>query len=268
MVITLTGKRISEAAPHARWPGFLFVSRQIWIAAGSPFVHPHPSQHSGSPFSSCAPGDPSPPGLGSCALGSPLRPGSTAGPCPAQPPRCRGRCPRASGSRAAPLRTWRAARLWRAGGPPDRPAVRPLRVRVAQRPASTSVGMPPPDAPGGDWPAALACMRTACDRVKASMNGSGCDAACAYSRAVSAWVRGLPKDGGSRAALQQPDSVRSAASRLPAQPPALGQARVAFTEAVRRARSLAWPRAHRARHVSQACTLSSRVRALAACASA
>ena len=118
-------------------------------------------------------------------------------------------------------------------------------MRVAQRPASTSVGMSAVDAPGGDWPAALACMRTACDRVKACMEGSGCDEARVYSRAVRAWLRGLPEDGGSRVALQQPDSVRSAAGRLPAQPPALGQARVEFTEAVRRARSLA-PQAHEA----------------------
>lgn len=154
-------------------------------------------------------------------------------------------------------------------------AVRAVRVRVAQRPAPTSDGMSAVDAPGGGWPAALACMRTECDRVKACMVASGCDEARAYSRAVRAWVRGLPEDGGSRVALQQPQSVRQAAIRLPAQPPALQQARVAFTEAVRRARSLVAPAVQpvprqpvpRGRGgVSKASTLT--VRALAAPASA
>ena len=54
-------------------------------------------------------GDPSPPGLGSCALGSPLRPGSTAWTLPLRSRRAaEGARPRASGSRAAPLRTARA----------------------------------------------------------------------------------------------------------------------------------------------------------------
>ena len=192
----------------------------------------------------------------------------------ASPSPLRSRCaadgalPRASGSRAAP--TSRAGAQRASGGLggclTDR-AVRAVRVRVAQRLAPTSDGMSAVDAPGGDWPAALACMRTARDRAQACMADSGCHAALAYSRAVGAWVGGLPEDGGSRVALQQPDSVRSTANRLPAQPPALQQARVAFTEAVRRARSLAARPVPRGMHlgrggVSKACTLT--VRALAA----
>ena len=182
-----------------------------------------------------------------------------------------GALPRASGSRAAP--TSRAGAQRTSGGLggclTDRagPAVR---VRVAQRLAPTSAGMSAVDAPGGDWPAALACMRTACDGAQACMADSGCDAALAYSRAVGEWVGGLPEDGGCKGALRQPQSVYYAATALPAQPPALRQARVAFTEAVRRARALApsAARARRAQPVSKACTLSSQVRALAAPASA
>ena len=143
----------------------------------------------------------------------------------------------------------------------------PARACVAQRLARTSAGMSAVDAPGGDWPGALACMRVARDRVQACMAGSTCDAARAYSTAVGEWVGGLPEDGGRKEALQQPASVRYAATELPAQPPALRQARVAFTEAVRRARALASSTARRQR-VSEACTLSSQVRALAAPASA
>ena len=124
------------------------------------------------------------------------------------------------------------------------------------------------DAPGGDWPGALACMRVARDRVQACMAGSTCDAARAYSTAVGEWVGGLPEEGGRKEALVQPQSVRYAATALPAQPPALRQARVAFTEAVRRARALASSGASRAQPVSKACALSSQVRALAAPASA
>ena len=123
------------------------------------------------------------------------------------------------------------------------------------------------DAPGGDWPGALACMRVARDRVQACMAGSTCDAARAYSTAVGEWVGGLPEDGGGKEALVQPRTVRNAAEALPAQPPALRQARVTFTEAVRRARALA-SSAVRRQPVSKACTLSSQVRALAAPASA
>ena len=123
------------------------------------------------------------------------------------------------------------------------------------------------DAPGGDWPEALARMRVARDGVQACMAGSTCDAARAYSTAVGEWVGGLPEDGGGKGALRQPQSVYYAATALPAQPPALRQARVAFTEAVRRARALASSAARR-QPVSKACTLSSQVRALAAPASA
>ena len=111
----------------------------------------------------------------------------------------------------------------------------PARACVAQRLARTSAGMSAVDAPGGDWPEALARMRVARDSVQACMAGSACAAARAYSTAVGVWVGGLPEDGGGKEALVQPDSVRQAATALPAQPPALRQARVAFTEAVRRA---------------------------------
>ena len=127
----------------------------------------------------------------------------------------------------------------------------PARACVAQRLARISAGMAA-DAPGGDWPGALACMRVARDRVQACMAGSTCDAARAYSTAVGEWVGGLPEEGGRKGALQQPASVRYASTALPAQPPALRQARVAFTEAVRRARALASSTARR-QPVSKAC---------------
>ena len=97
---------------------------------------------------------------------------------------------------------------------------------LAQRLAPTAAGMSAVDASGASWPAALACMRTACDRVQASMAGSSCASALAYSAAVGEWVRGLPEDGGSRVALQQPGALRVAGARLADQSPELQKARV------------------------------------------
>ena len=123
------------------------------------------------------------------------------------------------------------------------------------------------DEVSGDWPAALAGVRAARDVVLRSMAGSACAAARTYARAVQEWVDGLPEVGGTRASLQQPQPVTSAGARLPTSPPERRQVRTAFTEAVRRARSLVpAPPAPRGSKplalpipVSTACTLSSQV---------
>ena len=102
----------------------------------------------------------------------------------------------------------------------------PTRALAAcpQGAAACAPGMP--DETGGDWPAALAIVTAACDRVQ-SMRDSDVNAARSYARVVREWVAGLQQLGGVTA-LAQPKSVSTAGSALPASPPEWRQARKAL----------------------------------------